>query len=358
MQYFLTVHLVCQMMMSVTMGLRISELPSSVEEGPPYHSIAYDGSRPINVDTGISFAKLLKVPKPDVPRTAFCISGNIRGGHEERAANLLKKSLDALDAYGKVFAYVNPCEARTKPWPWDMDPKTQGKEWVPPPCDRKAAWNSSWFKKILRPEKLQEYTDEEVAAPERNCTNDSPGWFQGVHEGAMGVKRCFAMVRAYEKENNMKFQWVVRVRPDQTSSGTRLWGSEQIRYCPVTELDATKAHLHIHYNGTVQTGGDFLLYDNFAIVPRHLAKTYFTYVDNWKGCPSRKTYVDPGAMNFVFGEEALSSWVLRQGKKFPFTDDCNCHKFPTITCHGGCTGMTKGCPPFPEPFEPWGKLRA
>eukprot|EP00746_Dinoflagellata_sp_MGD_P154696 gnl/MRDRNA2_/MRDRNA2_84981_c0_seq8.p1 gnl/MRDRNA2_/MRDRNA2_84981_c0~~gnl/MRDRNA2_/MRDRNA2_84981_c0_seq8.p1 ORF type:complete len:321 (-),score=48.83 gnl/MRDRNA2_/MRDRNA2_84981_c0_seq8:149-1111(-) len=320
MQYALSVNLVCQAMITVTWGLRISE--------------------------------------SEVPRTAFCISGNVRGGHSLPSATLLKQRLDGIDDTGIVFAYVNPCEARTKPWPWDMDPKTQGKEWVPPPCDRKAAWNSSWFKKILRPEKLQEYTDEEVAAPERNCTNDSPGWFQGVHEGAMGVKRCFAMVRAYEKENNMKFQWVVRVRPDQTSSGTRLWGSEQIRYCPVTELDATKAHLHIHYNGTVQTGGDFLLYDNFAIVPRHLAKTYFTYVDNWKGCPSRKTYVDPGAMNFVFGEEALSSWVLRQGKKFPFTDDCNCHKFPTITCHGGCTGMTKGCPPFPEPFEPWGKLRA
>eukprot|EP00746_Dinoflagellata_sp_MGD_P154689 gnl/MRDRNA2_/MRDRNA2_84981_c0_seq10.p1 gnl/MRDRNA2_/MRDRNA2_84981_c0~~gnl/MRDRNA2_/MRDRNA2_84981_c0_seq10.p1 ORF type:complete len:312 (-),score=35.61 gnl/MRDRNA2_/MRDRNA2_84981_c0_seq10:62-997(-) len=297
MQYALSVNLVCQAMITVTWGLRISE--------------------------------------SEVPRTAFCISGNVRGGHSLPSATLLKQRLDGIDDTGIVFAYVNPCLPQTKPWRWDRNPETKGTEWIPPPCDQNARWNNSYFRSTLRPEKLQEYGEDDVAPPTRDCKNGSPEWMRGVHQEAMTIKKCFEMVEAYEKEHQLKFSWVVRIRPDAC---TKQRTCNMVQYCKVTELDPSKAHVHLHFNGTAETGGPFLLFDQFAVVPRHLADTYFNYVNNYMQCPSKSTFIHQG--DIVLGEEVISSWLIRSGKVFPFTDDCKCHKFPTITCHGGPTWMS------------------
>lgn len=272
-----------------------------------------------------------------LPRTAFCMSGNIREGHSRAPADQLHQQLQRIDPEGAVFAYINPCEAGTKPWWWDVHKHPlKGKAWQPKTCVN--PWQDSAFRASIKPVRMHVYNDADVAPPQRIC-NHSTGrfvvpWAIGVYQELKGMEQCFRMIEDYERQHSHTFDVVVRVRPDMCKND---WWCKQMTYCSVDNIDRTKVHMHIHFNGTESGGGPLLYWDSFAIVPRAHAEYYFTAVEDYNLCRSFEAYSH--RIGRAFGEEALSSRLVRGPSPVPAIDNCSCHSLRTISCRGGGTWM-------------------
>lgn len=239
-------------------------------------------------------------------KTAFCISGNVRKNHGLEQSNGLKKVMDSIDPSGLKFAFVNPCLQETRPWAME-----QKKAWPgPPPCHSDPWANSSW-KAILQPTVLKEYRDKDVFPPphEKDCPKGG-GWLVGVYQQFKGVHECFQLIEEYEKQHKFQFETVVRIRADACADEGRC---AQSVYCPVDQLDKSKAYMHHHDHMPSATipGAHGHFFDNFAIVPRKYADVYFNAIDVYKDCTAG------GA-----GE----AMVNRQLHKFhvPVDDKCEC----------------------------------
>jgi len=271
------------------------------------------------------------------------MSGNIREGHSRTSADQLHQQLQHIDPEGAVFAYVNPCEAGTKPWWWDVrkHPKT-GTEWQATTCQQ--PWQDSAFLATIKPLRMQVYNDVEVAPPPRICNHSAVvygrddyvvPWAIGVYQELKGMEQCFRMIEEFERQHAHTFDVVVRVRPDMCKNWR--WCS-QMTYCAIDDIDRSKVHMHFHFSGTEKGGGPLLYWDSFAIVPRAYAEYYFTTVEDYDLCKSYEAYTNHVIR--AFGEEVLSSRLARGPAPLPAIDNCSCHTYPTITCHGGGTGMT------------------
>jgi len=265
---------------------------------------------------GTAEANKLRKPKG---KTAFCISGNVRANHGKQQSLELKNLMDDIDPNGLHFAYVNPCEQETKPWAWGIFKKD--KPWMPPPCAADP-WKTSSWKSVLKPTVLKEYRDKDVYPPphEKYCPDGKGGWADGVYQQFKGMKGCYDLIQQYEKENNFKFEWVVRMRADACSDENRC---SQSRYCHVDKLDNSKAYMHFHDHKTSyrlpQAKGH--AFDNFAIVPRKFATGFFKAYENWKRCDLG----GPGEtlMNYNIHKLMLKQWYYEE--PMVVEDKCECH---------------------------------
>lgn len=257
-------------------------------------------------------------------RTAFCISGNIREGHEREAAQRLREQLDRLDPRGVVFAYVNPCASATKPWWWDKPwalRKTQGRPWAAPTCE--TPWLNSSFLEVLKPARLEVYGESDVAPPAGACgdTLSVVQWGRGTYQSLKAVSRCFRLVQEWE-ERHGRFDAVVRLRPDQCRDEDYCG---EITYCSVDQINKSAGHLHVHSEAKK------VYWDNFAILPRSFADAYFTAVEAHAACKGQEAYAKRAPV--VYAEDVLSSHIAG---RFPVLDHCECHSQATCTCqHGG-----------------------
>eukprot|EP00930_Biecheleria_cincta_P018333 TRINITY_DN1431_c0_g1_i2.p1 TRINITY_DN1431_c0_g1~~TRINITY_DN1431_c0_g1_i2.p1 ORF type:complete len:325 (-),score=51.56 TRINITY_DN1431_c0_g1_i2:242-1216(-) len=252
-------------------------------------------------------------------KTAFCISGNVRANHGLEQSLGLKKLMDDIDPDGLHFAYVNPCEQETEPWAWQIFNKD--KQWTPTPCAADPWATSSW-KSVLNPTVLKEYRDKDVYPPphEKYCPNGAGSWAVGVYQQYKGVRECYRLIQDYEKENNFKFETVVRMRADGCASEERCI---QSRYCNMDKLDRSKAYMHFHDHKVSfrvpQAKGH--AFDNFAIIPRKFATGYFKAIDNWKRCDLG----GPGETLVNYQLHLLMSKQWYYSEPMVAEDMCECH---------------------------------
>jgi len=255
--------------------------------------------------TGLALTSANKVVH-NKPKTAFCMTGNVRANHKEHQSKELRKRLDMIDPNGIVFAYVNPCEAQTEPWWWGMVHK--GKKKFVPQKPKGDCWGGSFWRKTLRPKVVKEYRDQDVAPVPRPCKAGSPSFIPGVYQQWKGVQECFKLIQEYEEKNSFKFETVARFRADACHDQG---GCDQVTYCSVDKLDRHKVYLHKHgINGGVPN-----YFDNFAILSRQYADVYFNALDVYfKECTVG------GA-----GEALLNRQMWLH--KVPTDDKCECHPF-------------------------------
>ena len=107
-----------------------------------------------------------------------------------------------------------------------------------------------------------------MARPLRNCHHEGARWAAGVYEQSAGLRGCFRMVADYEQKRGRQFETLIRMRAD---SGRSIY-AEQSVYCSIKDIDRSSVHMHIHPNG--------LFYDNFAILPRVYAESFFNNMED------------------------------------------------------------------------------
>jgi len=268
-------------------------------------------------------AEAMKSRKPK-GKTAFCISGNIRTNHGLQESLDLKKVMDDIDPNGLHFAYVNPCEQQDKPWEYDPRVGTLWKdqEYIPATCAADP-WETSSWKSVLNPTVLKEYRDKDVSPPphEKYCPDGKGGWLNGVYQQYKGMEECYDLIQQYEKENNFKFEWVVRMRADACSKAEGK--CSQSKYCHVDKLDKSKAYMHFQNHKPSfrlpQAKGH--LFDHFAIVPRKFATGFFKALEYWKRCDLG----GPGEtlMNYNVHRLMLKQWYYKE--PMVVVDKCECH---------------------------------
>jgi len=243
------------------------------------------------------------------PKTAFCLTGNVREGHTEAAAKRLKGRVDLMDPDGLVFAYVNPCEAQSEPWWWHIVHRG-GEKFVPkPPVGD--CWGGSFFRENVKPTVIKEYRDPDVAPVPRPCPPGSNSFMFGVHQQWKGVQGCFKLIQEYEVAHSFKFESVVRVRAD---AGKTEDSMGQSTFCSLDKLDRQKVYLHDHATPGGGHHGDRPNYfDNFAILPRQYADVYFNAIDIWH---SDCKMGGPG-------EAMLNAQMTSH--HVPTEDKCECH---------------------------------
>lgn len=255
-------------------------------------------------------------------KTAFCLSGNVRGNHGLEESKNLKQRMDDIDPDGLSFAFVNPCQEEIKPWSWDNNHR--GVPWHPKDCAD--PWGKSYWKKVLKPTVLKEYRDKDVAPPDHKqwCPHGT-GWMVGVFQQFTGVRECFRLIEEYEKQNNFKFETVVRLRADACGGGP--YPCDHIRYCHVDKLDKSKTYMHFQSNTTSyrlpEASGHFN--DNFAIVPRKFATGFFHAIENYKRCDLG----GPGEtlMNYQVHKLMLKQWYNTEPMVVEDKCECHDHKF-------------------------------
>lgn len=259
------------------------------------------------------------------PRTAICLSGNVRHGHQPAAAQRLRNVIDRLDPSAQVFAYVNPCKYTTQPWWWPDQVRAEregvwqaDKVWRPPACEQ--PWNGSSFLRFLKPLRLVQYNDSDTAPPPV-CDNvpDWHRWLRGVYQQQFGVNSCYKMILREEKRRGRAFDFIVRLRADACKPDTLspAIGCRANRYCRIDQLDPG-GPIHWHW-------GD----DGFAIVPRPHAEKYFTVVDDYKFCKHKDSPEYVG-YPYLTGETVLK--VHLAAANTPLLDMCRCHRQPTKAC--------------------------
>eukprot|EP00747_Dinoflagellata_sp_TGD_P040368 gnl/TRDRNA2_/TRDRNA2_140820_c0_seq1.p1 gnl/TRDRNA2_/TRDRNA2_140820_c0~~gnl/TRDRNA2_/TRDRNA2_140820_c0_seq1.p1 ORF type:complete len:272 (-),score=17.34 gnl/TRDRNA2_/TRDRNA2_140820_c0_seq1:108-824(-) len=145
---------------------------------------------------------------------------------------------------------------------------------------------------------------------------------------------CLRLVEAAEAARGMRFDWLVRLRPDMRF------------YTPIGDLhDFDRNAIHVVFNH----GED--IDNNFALVPRPLAQAYFDFVGN--GCPTeaemRKAKCD-GVANldgrlFATCECALQARLLRSNapvRPLPSMDRIELVRMPF--CREGGPDYGGNCP--------------
>lgn len=243
----------------------------------------------------------------DHPKTAFCMTGNVRANHAEEPSKDLKKRLDMIDPTGMVFAYVNPCEAQTQPWWWDMAHK--GKKQFVPKEPSGDCWGGSFWRETIKPAVVKEYRDPDVApVPRKWCKAGSPDFIAGVHQQWKGVQECFKLIKQYEEKHSHKFETVARFRADACHDKG---GCDQVTYCSIDKLDRQKVYMHEHSHN----GGRPNYFDNFAILSRKYADVYFNALD---------IYYEDCNMGGA-GEALLNTQMWKH--HVPTEDKCECHHY-------------------------------
>eukprot|EP01116_Phalansterium_solitarium_P007092 TRINITY_DN19579_c0_g1_i1.p1 TRINITY_DN19579_c0_g1~~TRINITY_DN19579_c0_g1_i1.p1 ORF type:complete len:356 (+),score=30.32 TRINITY_DN19579_c0_g1_i1:151-1218(+) len=114
---------------------------------------------------------------------------------------------------------------------------------------------------------------EAVEAPVNpNCTFDPQRTWLGGHPNRprrlaaqyQNVKNCYRLVTEYEKANNMRFDWVIRMRPDVTIAKSLhpwcLWENNRIYASPWQHLD------------------------HFVMTPRKFSDYFFNVIDYYYNC--------------------------------------------------------------------------
>lgn len=272
---------------------------------------------------GTAEASKLRKPKG---KTAFCISGNIRTNHGLQESRDLKKAMDDIDPNGLHFAYVNPCEQQDKPWEYDVFWRDQ--KWSPAKCAADP-WEKSSWKSVLNPTVLKEYRDKDVSPPphEKYCPDGKGGWLNGVYQQYKGMEECYNLIQQYEKENNFKFEWVVRMRADACSKAEGKCGMS--KYCHVDKLEKSKTYMHFqnHKQSCRLPQAKGHLHDHFAIVPRQFATGFFRVLHLWERCDLG----GPGEtlMNFNLHRLMLKQGWHKEEKPMVVEDKCECHALCT-----------------------------
>eukprot|EP00930_Biecheleria_cincta_P008687 TRINITY_DN110219_c0_g1_i1.p1 TRINITY_DN110219_c0_g1~~TRINITY_DN110219_c0_g1_i1.p1 ORF type:complete len:333 (+),score=61.16 TRINITY_DN110219_c0_g1_i1:98-1096(+) len=217
----------------------------------------------------LSHAEKLRAA-PAKPKTAFCMTGNVRANHAELQSRELRRRLDMIDPNGMVFAYVNPCEAQTEPWWWQTLHK--GAKKFVPQKSQGDCWGQSFWRQHVKPAVMKEYRDADVEPVPRPCKEGAPPFLQGVYQQWKGVQECFKLVKEYEEKNSFKFETVARFRADSCHDAE---GCYQVTYCRMDELDRQKSYIHAHSGNN----GKPVYFDNFAILSRQHADIYFNALD-------------------------------------------------------------------------------
>merc|ERR1712110_1153852 len=86
---------------------------------------------------------------------------------------------------------------------------------------------------------------------------------------------CLKHVEAFEARHSERFDWVIRLRTDA------IW------YGPIGPLSGYNSWcLHVRRHGPFPHGSSHfgILDDRFALVPRHLASTYFNTIEEHGLC--------------------------------------------------------------------------
>eukprot|EP00440_Ansanella_granifera_P045284 gb/GFBE01049069.1/.p1 GENE.gb/GFBE01049069.1/~~gb/GFBE01049069.1/.p1 ORF type:complete len:308 (+),score=66.67 gb/GFBE01049069.1/:1-924(+) len=263
------------------------------------------------------------------PRTAFCISGNVREGHHDSPAKALRAKMDQIDPDGVVFAFVNPCPSQTEPWWWKSvdhvdaqhprwGAEWKGDAWQAPKCPQDP-WKGSSFVKQIKPHMMVTYNETTVAPPSRDCGEDVADWPAGTYQEFFGWNECFRMVQEHEKKHGL-FTAIVRLRPDACANDEEC---SQVEYCPIEAIDMSKIHMHAHGKELQGPKGETMYYDNFAIVPRKHAPVYFSTVDEYHLCRGKEFYNFLGAAN-IFSHRMAAEFA-DMGELV--VDQCDCHSW-------------------------------
>eukprot|EP00931_Biecheleriopsis_adriatica_P029346 TRINITY_DN17438_c0_g1_i1.p1 TRINITY_DN17438_c0_g1~~TRINITY_DN17438_c0_g1_i1.p1 ORF type:complete len:372 (+),score=61.33 TRINITY_DN17438_c0_g1_i1:72-1187(+) len=282
----------------------------------------------------------IKKNHPVKPRTAFCISGNIREGHQREAAQKLRQRIDQIDPNGLVFAYVNPCPSQTEPWWWRLADHTdaghpkwgfayKGEPWVPPQCVMKV-WESSSFVSEIKPHQLHTYNETDVAPHPRQCWRPAEEWPEGAYQMFAGWRGCWEMIQEYEQQHGA-FEAIVRMRPDACRDPEQCG---QVEYCPIETLDTSKIHMHSFGQDLTGPQGRTYFNDNFAIFPRRSAWKFFTAGDDYEKCRTREEY--PRRSGALEAVHIFNSYLSRLLQDEDIVDHCDCHMWKSS---GNCASM-------------------
>jgi len=259
------------------------------------------------------------------------MTGNVRANHAEHPSRELRKRLDMIDPSGMVFAYVNPCEAQTEPWWWSMVHK--GQKTFVPKKPQGNCWQGSFWREHVKPDVIKEYRDADVAPVPRPCGKDGKTWVAGVYQQWKGVKECFKLIKEYEDKHSFKFETVSRFRADACHDDE---GCNQVSYCSVDQLDKNKVYMHKH-----NTVGRPIYFDNWAILSRHHAETYFNALD---------IYFSDCSVGGP-GESMLNAQMWQH--QVPTEDKCECHPSKGMYCppQGGFVFVERSFEPDLETYR-------
>jgi len=169
----------------------------------------------------------------------------------------------------------------------------------------------------------------EEEAPYRNAALACPG------EGLLGwdhprsyprrflsqylrIQRCYETVLAYEQSHQIKFDWVVRWRPDELLS---------VPQRPLSELSPSAV--------TVWDGCGVL--DHAAFAPRHLSDAYFYAAEEVRACRPLRAYTDGCHQPLmVFYEQDAPPECILSARLAGL--GVAVHRYPTPICMISATG--------------------
>ncbi|KAJ3106009.1 hypothetical protein HDU97_007193 [Phlyctochytrium planicorne] len=159
------------------------------------------------------FTKLICSPvSPEPAKVAVCMAGAARTLKYPVVYKTIKNNvIDALGADVKLFGYLKM-----------QDPATDKDAWVAWPDPTKTSEDElKEAMSVLKPETIK-YTYESNPIEENpNCAFAATTWFYNKTariQRALGqfnaLSECFKLVEEYENKNAMKFDMVLRIRPD------------------------------------------------------------------------------------------------------------------------------------------------
>ncbi|KAJ3347275.1 hypothetical protein HDU83_002193 [Entophlyctis luteolus] len=215
------------------------------------------------------------------PKVAACIAGNARTLKYPLVYKTIKSfALDSLGGDVSLFGFLKL-----------EDPSQEGHEFWPVPetntrADIAPALQHLGFQKVVIRD-----TSNETYPKNPNCPFDEMSWLHKPepHNRFIGqynsLRECFKLVEDYESENDMKFDIVLRIRPDAA------WFSSLPPWC-IYDLSKVFAPAGRHP-------------DHFLLVPRKLADSVFKITDwYYNECNELRKEYNP--------EEILSTLVEKK----------------------------------------------
>jgi hypothetical protein len=207
---------------------------------------------------------------PTTPRAAFCLTGQPRTFlHPEAQASIIKAAR-SFGAHAYIFFFLTDDDG--------------GSSWAHPPIResraRVHAAMATFRPKLAAYGSLNE-SDSYAAHRRQQCGLPPEGptraiggrpFMKTFFETHVKLKSCYEAVVQYELAHRLRFDWIVRMRPDAWFFGNLV---------PHCRLAPTEISFPV---GVVGCGYSPCINDHLAFTPRSLARYYFSIVTDMQSC--------------------------------------------------------------------------